>query len=73
MKQIVLIVCLLYCCACEKKVVTGDIETEIAQSCLNLKSLSLRLADLLKERDSLSFWSNVDFAMNTNKEIKSLS
>lgn len=38
MKQIVLVVCLLYCCACEKKVVTVDIETEIAQSCLNLKS-----------------------------------
>lgn len=45
---------------------------ELTKSCLNLKELSLRLGNLLKERDSLSFWSNVDFAMNTNKEIKSL-
>lgn len=45
---------------------------ELTKSCLNLKDLSLRLGELLKERDSLSFWSNVDFAMNTNKEIKSL-
>lgn len=45
---------------------------ELTKSCLNLKELSLRLGDLLKERESLSFWSNVDFAMNTNKEIKSL-
>ena len=45
---------------------------ELTKSCLNLKELSLRLGELLKERDSLSFWSNVDFAMNTNKEIKSL-
>lgn len=45
---------------------------ELTKSCLNLKELSLRLGDLLKERDSLSFWANVDFAMNTNKEIKSL-
>ena len=37
MKQIALVVCLLYCCACEKKVATVDIETEIAQSFLNLK------------------------------------
>ena len=45
---------------------------ELTKSCLNLKELSLRLGELLKERDSLSFWANVDFAMNTNKEIKSL-
>lgn len=45
---------------------------ELTKSCLNLKESSLRLAGLLKERESLSFWSNVDFAMNTNKEIKSL-
>jgi len=45
---------------------------ELTKSCLNLKQLSLRLGELLKERDSLSFWSNVEFAMNTNKEIKSL-
>ena len=45
---------------------------ELTKACLNLKQQSLRLADLLKERESMSFWSNVDFAMNTNKEIKSL-
>lgn len=45
---------------------------ELTKSCLNLKELSLKLGNLLKERDSLSFWSNVDFAMQTNKEIKSL-
>ncbi len=45
---------------------------ELVKSCLNLKELSQRLSELLKERESLSFWSNVDFAMNTNKEIKSL-
>ena len=45
---------------------------ELTKSCLNLKELSLRLGELLKERESLSFWSNVDFAMETNKEIKSL-
>ena len=45
---------------------------ELTKSCLNLKEQSLKLGNLLKERDSLSFWSNVDFAMQTNKEIKSL-
>jgi len=45
---------------------------ELTKECLNLKDLSLKLGELLKERDSLSFWSNVNFAMNTNKEIKSL-
>ena len=52
----------------------GDLieKFELTKSCLNLKDLSLRLGQLLKERESLSFWSNVEFAMNTNKEIKSL-
>lgn len=52
----------------------GDLieKFELTKSCLNLKELSLRLGELLKERDSLSFWSNVDLAMHTNKEIKSL-
>ena len=45
---------------------------ELIKSCLNLKENSLKLAELLKERDSLSFWSNVDLAMSTNKEIKNL-
>lgn len=52
----------------------GDLieKFELTKSCLNLKELSLKLGELLKERDSLSFWSNVNSAMNTNKEIKSL-
>lgn len=45
---------------------------ESAKKCLNLKALSDELAGLMKERESLSFWSNVDFAMETNKKIKSL-
>lgn len=45
---------------------------EETKECLNLKELSNKLAKLIKERDSLSFWSNVEFAMETNKEIKSL-
>lgn len=52
----------------------GDLieKFELTKSCLNLKDLSLRLGALLKERESLSFWSNIDLAMSTNKEIKSL-
>ena len=45
---------------------------ERTKQCLDLKTQSDKLANLLKERDSLSFWSNVDYAMQTNKEIKSL-
>lgn len=45
---------------------------EATKQCLNLKTLSERLSKLLKERDSLSFWANVDYAMQTTKEIKSL-
>ena len=45
---------------------------ENTKQCLDLKGKSDKLAKLLKERDSLSFWSNVDFAMQTNKEIKGL-
>lgn len=45
---------------------------ESAKKCLNLKELSDELAGLMKERESLSFWANVDFAMETNKKIKSL-
>lgn len=45
---------------------------ELTKECLNLKDLSLRLGELLKERDSMTFWSNVNFAMSINKEIKSL-
>ena len=45
---------------------------EETKKCLDLKSLSDKLAGLMKERESLSFWANVDFAMKTNKEIESL-
>ena len=45
---------------------------ETTKQCLNLKNLSEKLSLLMKERDSLSFWTNVDMAMQTNKEIKSL-
>lgn len=45
---------------------------ELTKSCLHLKELSIKLNELLKERESLSFWSNVDLAMQTNKEIKSI-
>lgn len=45
---------------------------ELIKTCLNLKDLSAKLGELLKEREDLSFWSNVDAAMQTNKEIKSI-
>lgn len=45
---------------------------ELTKSCLNLNELQERLNALMKERESLSFWNNLDYAMQTNKEIKSL-
>lgn len=45
---------------------------ELTKSCLNLNELQSRLNTLTKERESLSFWNNLDYAMQTNKEIKSL-
>ena len=45
---------------------------ELTKSCLNLEESKIKLSQLLKERDSLSFWNNLDYAMQTNKEIKSL-
>lgn len=45
---------------------------ELTKTCLNLDSVSVRLKSLLKERESLSFWNNLEYAMQTNKEIKSL-
>lgn len=45
---------------------------EETKKCLDLKTLSNKLANLMKERDSLSFWANVDYAMQTNKDIKNL-
>ena len=45
---------------------------ETTKSCLNLNEQQERLNSLLRERESLSFWNNLDYAMQTNKEIKSL-
>lgn len=45
---------------------------ELTKSCLHLKENQERLNSLMKERESLSFWNNLDYAMQTNKEIKSL-
>ena len=45
---------------------------ELTKSCLHLDELSARLTTLMKERESLTFWNNLDYAMQTNKEIKSL-
>ena len=45
---------------------------ELTKSCLHLKENQERLNSLIKERESLSFWNNLEHAMQTNKEIKSL-
>lgn len=45
---------------------------ELTKSCLHLKENQERLNKLMKEREALSFWNNLDYAMQTNKEIKSL-
>ena len=45
---------------------------ELTKSCLHLDELSARLTALTKERESLTFWNNIDYAMQTNKEIKAL-
>lgn len=45
---------------------------EVTKSCLNLSDNQTRLNFLMKERESLTFWNNLDYAMQTNKEIKSL-
>ena len=45
---------------------------ELVKSCLHLNELNMRLTSLIKERESLSFWNNLDYAMQTNKEIKAL-
>lgn len=45
---------------------------ELTKSCLNLTESQERLNALLHERESLSFWNNLDHAMQTNKEIKAL-
>ena len=45
---------------------------ELTKTCLNLTANQEKLNSLMKERESLSFWNNLDYAMQTNKEIKSL-
>ena len=45
---------------------------ELTKSCLKLNENQTKLNKLLKERDSLTFWNNLDYAMQTNKEIKLL-
>ena len=45
---------------------------ELTKECLKLNENQIKLNSLLKERDSLTFWNNLDYAMQTNKEIKSL-
>lgn len=45
---------------------------ELTKSCLHLNDNQNRLNTLMRERESLTFWNNLDYAMQTNKEIKSL-
>jgi len=45
---------------------------ELTKTCLHLDAMQQRMAVLMKERESLSFWNNLDYAMQTNKEMKSL-
>ncbi|MBR6779041.1 MAG: peptide chain release factor 2 [Clostridia bacterium] len=45
---------------------------ELTKSCLHLNENQARLNALMKEREDLAFWNNLDYAMQTNKEIKSL-
>lgn len=45
---------------------------ELTKSCLHLSENQELLNKLMKERESLTFWNNLDYAMQTNKDIKSL-
>ncbi len=45
---------------------------ELTKTCLHLDAEQEKLNSLLKERESLTFWNNLDYAMQTNKDIKSL-
>lgn len=45
---------------------------ELTKTCLHLPVNQEKLNSLMKQRESLSFWNNLDYAMQTNKEIKSL-
>jgi len=45
---------------------------EVTKSCLNLQENQEKLNKLMKERESLTFWNNMNYAMQTNKDIKAL-
>lgn len=45
---------------------------EVTKSCLHLVENQEKLNKLLKERESLTFWNNMNYAMQTNKDIKAL-
>ncbi len=45
---------------------------EVTKSCLHLAENQEKLNKLLKERESLTFWNNMNYAMQTNKDIKAL-
>ena len=45
---------------------------EVTKSCLKLDELKEKLNAMLKERESLTFWNNLNYAMQTNKDIKAL-
>ncbi|MBO5954860.1 MAG: peptide chain release factor 2 [Clostridia bacterium] len=45
---------------------------EVTKSCLHLNENQEKLKNLMKERESLTFWNNLDYAMQTNKDIKAL-
>ena len=45
---------------------------EATKSCLHLDENQQKLNKLMKERESLTFWNNLDYAMQTNKDIKAL-
>ena len=45
---------------------------EVTKSCLHLPENQEKLNKLMKERESLTFWNNLDYAMQTNKDIKAL-
>ena len=45
---------------------------EATKACLHLDENQEKLAKLMKERESLTFWNNMNYAMQTNKDIKAL-
>ncbi len=45
---------------------------EMTKSCLHLNENQEKLTALMKERESLTFWNNLNYAMQTNKDIKAL-